>query len=76
MTSVDRAIGVRLNKVIVGVNKGSRAMCNKPPPRLSTKKPPPQLQLSAKSQSWLKSEVRLYTFIQPCAKLTKNIIIF
>jgi len=25
---VDRAIGDKLNKVIVGVNKGSKAMCN------------------------------------------------
>jgi len=25
---VDRAIGIRLNKVIVLVNKGSTAMCN------------------------------------------------
>jgi len=25
---VDRAIGDRLNKVIVGVNKGPKAMCN------------------------------------------------
>ena len=28
---VDRAIGDRLNKVIVGVNKRSKATCNKPP---------------------------------------------
>jgi len=25
---IDRALGDRLNKVIVGVNKGSTAMCN------------------------------------------------
>ena len=39
----DRGIGKRLNRVIVGVNKGSKATCNQPPPRLSDEQASPTL---------------------------------
>ena len=61
LDGVDHVIDKRLNKVIVGVNKGSKAMCNWQPPSPLNTPPPPYKANFQPGPNWHKSQVKLYS---------------
>ena len=72
---VHHAMGNRLNNVIFGVNKGSKAMCKEPPLRLSTKDASTTLMPPHHNANFQLDCIYIYIYIYMCVCVFLNIVL-